>query len=628
MRNRRWGIGGGVVGVVGVVALAGAALALPGCGTTPEPIKPQEFDVLVAEPRGQLLKGATVKIHGFIVGGEASQVMVGKAAATLGPGGRWEAEVPAGADGSHTVEVTARAAKGGKKAAVEVAWTIDNTAPVITITSPDGATSLHGEAVRIEGTVTDTSPVTVIAEGRPVQLDGSRFEFTKMLSEGENQSVVKVTDAAGHTTEHTVTILRDTAPPVVQLSVLPATVASATFKVTGALSEDNCRVFVNGEEATVDGRRFRFNLPLEPGANPFIVVVRDAGGLEATAEGSVQLERRTPLTEEQLLAVLRRKASSGSGWFDGQFDELKVYGPELHPTLVKLAEKLCLSDGPRNLAMQACQALAELGVTVAIPTLSKIAENSPDRNLVDSITFILARLGDTTRADRIIESYRKMIETNPGNAPTLWVQIGNGYARMNQYAKAEQGYRKAIALASELGQAAPSVAWYNLGCQLAKQEKRDEALAAIHECMKIGGQDIDWMATDGDLSTLRDDAAFLAYLHVEGTEQQLVRRAANVGLTHPKSALIILRSGTERFPGSVSMWIYLAAGLAAEGELEEGAKALLRGNALAQGGLKWKAIAGMPGLQSLKQLPNWDELSSGKAPVPPKKDDGEKKEDF
>lgn len=621
MRNRCWGLS--------LAGMAGSALWLSGCGSTPEPVKPPEFDVLVAEPRGQLLKGATVKIHGFIVGGEASQVKVGKAAAKLGPGGRWEAEIPAGADGSHTLQVTARAAKGGKTAKVEVAWSIDNTAPVVKITSPEGTASVRGDAVRVEGEIHDTSPVTVTAEGRPVPLDGSRFEFTKMLVEGENSALLKVTDAAGHTTEHTVTIRRDTEPPVVQLASLPAKVATGTVAVTGEVSEERCRVFVNGEEAQVKGRTFMFELPLEAGANPFIVVVRDAGGLESTAEGTVELERRKPLSEDALLAVLRRHAASGGGWYDGQFKDLTAYGPALHGTLMKLSEKLCRAEGQRDLALQACQALAELGVTDAIPMLSKIAETSQDRALVDSITFILARMGDTTRADRIIESYRKMIETNPGNAPTLWVQIGNGYARMNNYAKATAAYRKAIDLAKELGQTAPGVAWYNLGCQLAKLGQVDEAMAAIHERMKLPQPDVDWMATDGDLSILRDNADFLRYIYAEGDEQQLLRRAAQIGSTHPKSALIVLRKGVERLPNGVGLWIFFASALADGGEMEEGAAAFKTGFDLAGGKLRWEAIERNPGLAPLQKLPNWRQIRHGEAPPkPPKKDGEEQKEDF
>lgn len=617
MRNRSWS----------VVGMTGAALWLSGCGETAPEVKPQEFDVLVAEPRGQLLKGATVKIHGFIIGGEASQVMVGKAAATLGPGGRWEADVPAGTDGAHSVTVTARAAKGGKQASVDVAWMTDNTAPVVTITSPDGATALRGDAVRVEGTVTDTSPVSVLAQGRPVQLDGTRFEFTQMLIEGENTAVVEVTDAAGHAVKHEVTIVRDTQAPSVTLAATPAKVANPVFAVTGDVSEARCRVFVNGEEAVVEGQGFRFDLALEPGANPFIVVVRDAGGLESTAEGSVVLELRKPLTTQELLARFGREASSGSGWYDGQYDDLLSYGAGIHPALIQVAEQLCRAEGQREVAIQACQCLAELGVTDAVPMLSKIVETSRDPNLIDSLVFILARLGDTSRAEKIIEALRQEIETNPGSGPQLWVRIGNGYARMSNYAKAEDGYRKAIALATELGQAPPGVAYYNLACQLAKLDKNEEAMQALHERMKLPQPDVDWMATDGDLASLREHPEFLKYLYSDGKEEQLVRRAAMVSRTHPKSGNIVLRKGVERFPTSATMLVYLAVGLAGEGELEEGAKALAQANGLARGGLNWKGLSGHPALQALKKLPNWEALSTGAAaPVPPKKE--EKKEDF
>jgi tetratricopeptide (TPR) repeat protein len=299
-----------------------------------------------------------------------------------------------------------------------------------------------------------------------------------------------------------------------------------------------------------------------------------------------------------------------------------VYGTALHPILLKLTEKLCLVEGQRDLAMQACQAIGELNLTEAIPLLAKVADTSQDRALVDSIIFILARLGDTARADKIIEGLRRMIETNPGNAPTLWVQIANGYARMNAYAKAEAGYRKAIAQAKELGQPAPGVAWYNLACQIAKLGKKDEAMAAIHERMKLPQPDVDWMATDGDLGLLRDHPEFLKYLYADGTEQQLVKRAAQVGTTHPASALIIPEEATERLQQSATLLVYLAAGYADTGKLDQGAEALVKANDLARGGLNWQAIGRFPGLQALKKLPNWEELSAGK-----KKED-EKKEDF
>ncbi len=81
--------------------------------------------------------------------------------------------------------------------------------------------------------------------------------------------------------------------------------------------------------------------------------------------------------------------------------------------------------------------------------------------------------------------------------------IGDLYTRVGRYEKGLETDRQLAALCPE-----DALVWYNLGCSLALLSRRDEALEALARAVTLGYQDHEWMSSDSDLRSLRDDTAF------------------------------------------------------------------------------------------------------------------------
>src|SRR5574341_265960 len=97
--------------------------AAAGCQSEPAPAPPQRFGVAVAEPRGDRVSGESVRVHGYVVGGTATEVRVGDLPATVDPGGHFEASVPVGDDGPRSLPVVAKGPSGEVRS--EAAWVAD-----------------------------------------------------------------------------------------------------------------------------------------------------------------------------------------------------------------------------------------------------------------------------------------------------------------------------------------------------------------------------------------------------------------------------------------------------------------------------------------------------------------------
>ena len=53
---------------------------------------------------------------------------------------------------------------------------------------------------------------------------------------------------------------------------------------------------------------------------------------------------------------------------------------------------------------------------------------------------------------------------------------------------------------------------YNVVCLYALEGRRDEAIACLEECLRLGFGNTEWIRRDPDLATLRDDPRFEALL--------------------------------------------------------------------------------------------------------------------
>ena len=93
---------------------------------------------------------------------------------------------------------------------------------------------------------------------------------------------------------------------------------------------------------------------------------------------------------------------------------------------------------------------------------------------------VLAELGDTTRAIRMLEDLSRRA---PQDA-TVWRALGFAYTRAGRYAPAEKALRGAVALNSQY-----ALAWRDLGVVLALRDKPVEARAAYGRALAVDPTD-------------------------------------------------------------------------------------------------------------------------------------------
>jgi LmbE family N-acetylglucosaminyl deacetylase len=152
--------------------------------------------------------------------------------------GTWSGSIAAAAAaGAQSIAVVAYDAAGNNVAS-SAAYTVDNTAPVLTVTAPTDGAAFHVNVITVSGSVTDAVSsasklsVTVNNVAATVAADGS-FSKSVTLSSGLNAITVAASDEAGNVA--TVTVTASYTVPVGKVDVSVA---------VGAL-------YFAGEQATV-----------------------------------------------------------------------------------------------------------------------------------------------------------------------------------------------------------------------------------------------------------------------------------------------------------------------------------------------------------------------------------------
>jgi Bacterial Ig domain/Calcineurin-like phosphoesterase len=228
------------------------------------------------------------------------------------------------ADGSqHSITAVALDTSGNPATSGEVTVTVDNTAPTVTITAPDGTTPLSG-TVSVEASAADTGGSGVVSV--QFKVDDSdlgtadttepyaRDWDTTTASNGQHRLTAVAVDAAGNTTTSaavTVTVLNvappDTTNPTV--SVTAPTEGDNVRGTVGLAASANDNVGVEGVQFKVDGQDVGLEDTSAPyttgwdtssgvpdGSHTVTAVARDAAGNTGSASVQVTVDNTAPTT--------------------------------------------------------------------------------------------------------------------------------------------------------------------------------------------------------------------------------------------------------------------------------------------------------------------------------------------
>src|SRR6266568_2018178 len=175
----------------------------------------------------------------------------------------------------------------------------DVTPPVITISQPTNNFITREAQVGVAGSVQDETATTVRVNGQPASMSGTSFTATVPLAaEGNNVIHIVATDAAGHSTDSSRTVIHDTQPPVLTLTS-PADgliTKDTTATVSGTVTDLTAvTVNVNGIPLPVDSTgAFHGAVALSEGSNILTIVATDAAGNATTDTRAVTLDTHPP----------------------------------------------------------------------------------------------------------------------------------------------------------------------------------------------------------------------------------------------------------------------------------------------------------------------------------------------
>lgn len=183
----------------------------------------------------------------------------------------------------------------------------DADPPLVEITTPADGTITNQGGIWVEASVTDESMTTITST--PAGLSGTLYPPGDSISgdvpldlEGENTIVVSAVDATGNSGGDSVTVVRDSIPPGVQVSSPPnhAIVGSSPIELTAQVFDaTDVTVQLGGYSVTVGspGGSVTRLVDLVEGSNLVSVIARDQAMNETVITHEIVLDSLAPMVE-------------------------------------------------------------------------------------------------------------------------------------------------------------------------------------------------------------------------------------------------------------------------------------------------------------------------------------------
>jgi RHS repeat-associated protein len=199
---------------------------------------------------------------------------------------------------SNTLGVTVN---GAINAFITVRFTAtDTTKPTLTITAPAPGAITRNTSITVTGTISDQTTTTVSVNGTAATVTNntSYSASVPLNSEGNNLLTITATDAGGHHTDSTRTVIRDTQAPSLSVSapVDGAVTKNATITVTATASDANgVTVNTNGTPLTLSAGVYSGSVALTQGSNVLTTTATDGAGNTTSIVRNVTMDAVPPV---------------------------------------------------------------------------------------------------------------------------------------------------------------------------------------------------------------------------------------------------------------------------------------------------------------------------------------------
>ncbi|TAK03378.1 MAG: hypothetical protein EPO39_12285, partial [Candidatus Manganitrophaceae bacterium] len=318
------------------------------------------------------------------------------------------------ADGAYTLiaRVTDQA---GNSTAAQVHFTIDTTPPALRVDAPPPSAATATGTITVRGQVTDatTSLVSLTVNGAAVSVaaDGAFTAEAPLNAEGSNPVEIAATDAAGNVARAGLTVVRDTAPPLVEIT-RPAEGAytnAATILVEGTVSDQTtsvASVTVNGVAASIANGLFQATVPLQEGSNPVAVAAADAVGNVRSLPLNLTRDSRPPLItltapENGAFLALSPESVTGSITDASPITAVTLNGNAVVLTGGSFSQSVDLTAGTNDFTFSATDAAGNVGTILLQVTLDNIP---PEIVVTAPADDLVTRTSPVTIAGRITDT--------------------------------------------------------------------------------------------------------------------------------------------------------------------------------------------------------------------------------
>lgn len=184
---------------------------------------------------------------------------------------------------------------------------VDTQPPEIEIREPAGGVLYTREAVaRVEGIFRDENPKSLRADGAALSLADGRFALEVPVGDeggaGETRIVFVGEDQAGNRVEAEVVVIRDLAPPQIEIRDLPRFVdgGDGVLPLVFEVNEPLSSLTVNGEAKAPHGLLYEMKLALREGVNEIGITATDLAGNTENRVDVVHFRPYRPPTPAEL----------------------------------------------------------------------------------------------------------------------------------------------------------------------------------------------------------------------------------------------------------------------------------------------------------------------------------------
>jgi tetratricopeptide (TPR) repeat protein len=141
------------------------------------------------------------------------------------------------------------------------------------------------------------------------------------------------------------------------------------------------------------------------------------------------------------------------------------------------------------------------------------AENLPQLDALELLADLTALHGQQSQLDFEIEFFQSVLRRRPDYLDVLRCQ-GQLLSRKGLHAQA-------LAIDRRVVQQAPHdpIAHYNLACSLARNDQPQEAVDELRRAISHGYRDMEYLETDPDLESLRNQPGYRELLQEYGERQ-------------------------------------------------------------------------------------------------------------